>query len=258
MVQRTKKNLKSFYEKEAKSLPSHQELMYLKGDKHELWWHRKRLGYIIYFLSEIFRKNEVITFVDVGCAEGYYVKIVAEAQRKTFCVGTDIARTYIKKAKKNCNVANVDYVVCDIENLPFKSESVNVVVCSEVLEHVLNYKSAILELFRIGKKHLIISFPGHTCIYEVIRKIKPLKEFAEKLVADVGHISEVRIEDLKKILGGRFASFEVKIAGALPLILVKMFPSIRFVDVIDEIICKVLRRFNALEYVTIHVVKVVK
>ena len=123
---------------------------------------------------------------------------------------------------------------------------------------MLNYKSAILELFRIGKKHLIISFPGHTCIYEVIRKIKPLKEFAEKLVADVGHISEVRIEDLQKILRGRFASFEVKIAGALPLILVKMFPSIRFVDVIDEIICKVLRRFNALEYVTIHVVKVIK
>jgi ubiquinone/menaquinone biosynthesis C-methylase UbiE len=256
MVKKTKENLKLFYEEEARSLSSHQDLMYLKGSKHELWWHRKRLRYIIYFLSEIFGQCGVITFVDVGCAEGYYVKIVARAQKETFCVGVDIARTYVEKAKKNCNILNVDYVVCDVENLPFKTESIDVVLCSEVLEHVLNYQSAIFELFRISGKYLVASFPGHTCVYGLIRKIKPLKRFAEKMAADVGHVSEVKIEDLQNACKG--ASFQVKIGGSLPLQLVRLIPSIRLVEVIDEIFCKVLGRLNMLKYVTIHVVKVTK
>jgi 2-polyprenyl-3-methyl-5-hydroxy-6-metoxy-1,4-benzoquinol methylase len=230
--------------------------MYLKGDKHELWWHRKRLRYILSFLCEIFGQSRIITFVDAGCAEGYYVKIVAEAQKETFCVGVDIARTYVEKAKKICNLLNVDYVVCDIENLPFKTESIDVVLCSEVLEHVFNYQNAIFELFRISGKYFVASFPGHTCAYGFIRKIKPLKRFSEKMAADVGHVSEVKIEDLQKACEG--ASFKVKIGGSLPLQLVKLIPSIRLVEVIDEIICRVLIRFNMLEYVTIHVVKVTK
>ncbi|MGC8939235.1 MAG: class I SAM-dependent methyltransferase [Candidatus Bathyarchaeia archaeon] len=230
--------------------------MYFKGSKHELWWHRKRLHYIISFLSEIFGQSSVATFVDVGCAEGYYVKIIAEAQKETFCVGADIARTYVEKAKKNCNLLNTDYVVCDVENLPFKTESIGVVLCSEVLEHVFNYQSAIFELFRICRKYFVASFPGHTCLYQFTRRIKPLKRFSEKMATDVGHVSEVKIEDLQSV--GKYASFQMKIGGSLPLQLVKLIPSIRLTEVIDEIFCRVLVRLNMLEYVTIHVVKVTK
>jgi len=67
MQRLNKKGLKEFYEKEAEHL-AHQEIMYLRGNKHELWWHRKRLAYIISFLSEIFEKNQIMTFADIGCA----------------------------------------------------------------------------------------------------------------------------------------------------------------------------------------------
>jgi 2-polyprenyl-3-methyl-5-hydroxy-6-metoxy-1,4-benzoquinol methylase len=256
MVQRVKKNLKSFYEEEAKRLTSHQDLMYVKGNKHELWWHRKRFRYIISFLSEIFRRNEVKTFLDAGCAEGYYVKVVAETQRKTFCVGVDISRAYVEKAKRSHDYVNVDYVVCDVENLPFKAKSVDVVLCSEVLEHVLDYQHTILELLRVSKINFVVSFPGHTYIYKIARRVKPFKSLSEKLAADVGHISGVRVADLQKIVKGRCRSFRIEIAGALPLPLVKMIPSIRLVDAIDEILCSILKRSNMLEYATIHVIKI--
>lgn len=257
MNEKVKGYLKLFYEGEARRLSSHQDFMYLKGNKYELWWHRKRLRYIISFLSEIFGQDDVMTFADVGCAEGYYVKMVAKVQKGTFCVGADIARTYVERAKKNCDLSNVDYVVCDVENLPFKTNSIDVVLCSEVLEHVFNYQSAIFELFRIGGKHLVVSFPGHTYLYKFFRKIKPLKRFSEKMAKDVGHICEVKVEDLQRSARD-CASFQVKIGGSLPLQLVRFIPSIKLVELIDEMICRVLMRLNMLEYVTIHVMRVTK
>ncbi|MEA2089433.1 MAG: hypothetical protein U9O89_01555, partial [Thermoproteota archaeon] len=67
-----KRHLKKFYEEEAKRI-SHQQLMYVKGSKHKLWWHRKRLKYVVSFLTEAFKEHHVTTFADIGCAEGYYL-----------------------------------------------------------------------------------------------------------------------------------------------------------------------------------------
>jgi len=254
-----KKRLKKFYEEEAKHL-SHQEAMYLKGNRHELWWHRKRLYYVISFLSEIFEKNQIITFAEIGCAEGFYVKYIAPVHNETFCIDADIARAYIKKARRNSKALNTEYVVCDVENLPFKDNSIDVVLCSEVLEHVYNYRDSLAELYRVGKKHVVISFPGHSYLYKAISKIRLLKKFADNLVRapDVGHVSEVKITDIQEFLKGKCKSLKFKIGGALPLQLVKFIPSIGLVEVIDNMICKVLEHFGAVDYATIHVIEITK
>jgi ubiquinone/menaquinone biosynthesis C-methylase UbiE len=254
-----KKRLKKFYEEEAKHL-SHQEIMYLKGDNHELWWHRKRLYYIVSSLSEIFKKNQIMTFADIGCAEGFYVKHIASIHNETFCIGVDIARAYIKKAKSNGKTLNTAYIVCDVENLPFKDNSINVVLCSEVLEHVYNYHGSLAELCRVGKKYLVLSFPGHSYIYKAVSKIKHVKKLADNIVRapDVGHVSEVKVSDVQKFLKGKCKCLKIKIGGTLPLMLFEIIPSVRLVDVIDNMICKVLEYFGAVDYTTIHVIEIVK
>lgn len=83
-----KRQLREFYENEAEGL-SHQEMMYLKAEKHELWYHRKRLSYVISYPSEIFGENDIKMFLDVGCAEGFYVKYVARRHSETFCQGSE-------------------------------------------------------------------------------------------------------------------------------------------------------------------------
>lgn len=254
-----KKRLKGFYEEEAKHL-SHQEVMYLKGNKHELWWHRKRLCYIVSFLSEIFKKNKKMTFADIGCAEGFYVKYIASVHDGTFCIGADIARTYIKKAKRNGKILNTEYIVCDVENLPFKDNSIDVILCSEVLEHVYNYRGSLMELRRVGKKYLVISFPGHSYLYKAVSKIKPVKKLADNLVRapDVGHVSEVTVGDVQELLKGKCKCLKIKIGGSLPLQLFKIIPSVGLVEVVDNMICKVLEHLGAVDYATIHVIKIVK
>jgi len=252
----TKRRLKEFYEEEARRL-SHQEMMYLKGKKHDLWWHRKRLYYILSFLSEIFEKNQITTFVDVGCAEGFYVRHIASAYGGAFCIGADVSRTYIRKARAKEKSLNVAYIVCDVEGLPFRDDSIDVLLCSEVLEHVYNYRGSLAELFRVGKC-LVLSFPGHSYLYQAVRRIKPIKRLVDNLLSDTGHISEVRVSDIQEFLKGNYMSFKIKIGGALPLPLFKILPSVRLVDVIDSVLCKVFECFGAIDPVTIHVIKIVK
>jgi hypothetical protein len=232
--------------------------MYKKGNKHERWWHWKRLRYIISFLSEIFEKNQIMTFADIGCAEGLYVKYVCSIHNETFCIGVDIARTFVEKAKGNGKMLNTEYVMCDVRNLPFKDNSIDLLLCSEVLEHIYDYRKSLAELFRVAKKYLVISFPGHSYIYEVISKIKPLKKIADNLVLDVGHVSDVKVSDVQELLKGKGKCLKIKIGAALPLMLFEIIPSVRLVDVIDNVICKVLENLGAIDYATIHVVEVTR
>src|SRR5260370_40764776 len=55
--------------------------------------------------------------------------------------------------------AGVDYVAAKIEQLPFPDRSFDTVVCTHVLEHILDYRSAIAELRRIVRRRLIIVVP---------------------------------------------------------------------------------------------------
>jgi SAM-dependent methyltransferase len=252
-----KRDLRRFYEEEAKRM-SHQEVMYLRGNKHELWWHRKRLGFIFAFLSEIFGENRITTFLDVGCAEGFYLKHVASAHSETLCIGVDIARTYVEKARKYGKTMNAEYVVCDVENLPFRDRSIDVVLCSEVLEHVYNYRGALAELFTVSKKYLVASFPGHSYLYRVMDRLVPMKKIAGKLLADVGHVSEVTIRDIQTLLKDECKYMKIRIGGALPLQLFEIIPSVGAVEALDNILCKALEYFDAIGDATIHVLEIVK
>jgi 2-polyprenyl-3-methyl-5-hydroxy-6-metoxy-1,4-benzoquinol methylase len=252
-----KKYLREFYEDEAQRL-SHQEMMYFKADKHTIWWHRKRLRYILTFLFKALEENPSVTVVDAGCAEGFYVKRVSSIYSQAFCIGLDIARSYLRKAKIGTETLNVDYIACDVENLPFKDGSVDVLICSEVLEHVPNYREAIMELLRVGKKHLILSFPGHSLPYRLLIRLGLVKKLAAKLSSDVGHISEVSVKDVLEIAKGKQKCVFIKIGGALPLQLFKIVFSVRVVEVVDNLLCSRLERLGAFEHATIHVMWIVK
>lgn len=252
-----RKHLKKFYEEEAKRL-SHQESMYLKGNKHNLWWHRKRLNYILSFLIGILKQPQITTFADIGCAEGYYIKRVISIRNNLFCVGADIAHTYIKRAKTIVKNSNADFAVCIAENLPFKGNCFDIVLCTEVLEHVPDYHKALNELCRITRKHLVISFPGHSHTYEVFSKVGFLKRMFINRLPNVGHVSEVTISDIELLMKACGMSVQIEIGGALPLQFYKIIPSIRLVDIIDDLLCKILKALGALEHVTIHVVRILK
>lgn len=52
-----------------------------------------------------------------------------------------------------------NFVLCDVQHLPFKTKSFSIVYCSHVIEHVLNPSFLFRELLRVSEDQVIIKCP---------------------------------------------------------------------------------------------------
>lgn len=109
--------------------------------------HNKRLDKICELLGNLNGR-----LLDLGCGDGYLLKRLG----KFNAFGLDISLKRLKRVNKD------NLVQGDATKLPFKNNSFDVVVCSEVLEHVPDPKLLIKEIKRVIKKsgNIIISVPN--------------------------------------------------------------------------------------------------
>lgn len=91
---------------------------------------------------------------DVGCGKGGLLRAIQKARPdlKRLC-GVDFAFNVAH------NLPNIEFIESKIESLPFKDNEFDTVVCTHVIEHILEYRKAIAELRRITRKRLIIITP---------------------------------------------------------------------------------------------------
>jgi len=84
--------------------------------------------------------------IDIGCGEGWLTKILKE--NGYYTIGADKDNKMLKLASKNCNCL----IKINADNgLPFKSASFDFIICSDLLEHLNNPKTALKEIYRILK-----------------------------------------------------------------------------------------------------------
>jgi ubiquinone/menaquinone biosynthesis C-methylase UbiE len=57
------------------------------------------------------------------------------------------------------SLPGIEYVAAKIESLPFPDRHFDTVVCTHVIEHILDYRAAIAELRRVCRRRLIIVVP---------------------------------------------------------------------------------------------------
>lgn len=99
---------------------------------------------------------------DVGCGDGHVITRIKSAER--FAV--DIAHSYLKRLP-----SEISRVWCRAENLPFASSSFDTLVCTDVLEHVLDAEVLAAELTRIikpgGRLLLAVPFEQDLSVYEL-------------------------------------------------------------------------------------------
>lgn len=90
---------------------------------------------------------------DVGCGTGALLTHIASGRNFKRITGVDFV---IEDA---ASLAGVEYVASKVEELPFEDKSFDTVVCTHVIEHILDYRRAIAELRRIAARRLIIVVP---------------------------------------------------------------------------------------------------
>ncbi|MDI6838222.1 class I SAM-dependent methyltransferase [Ciceribacter thiooxidans] len=91
---------------------------------------------------------------DVGCGTGALLTSIRDANPALVrLTGVDFV---IDDASA---LPGVEYVAAKIEALPFATGEFDTVVCTHVIEHLLDYRQAVQELRRIARKRLIIVVP---------------------------------------------------------------------------------------------------
>lgn len=123
--------------------------------------HPVRRWMINSFYDEMLKLLKEINFssvLDAGCGEGFTLDRLHKSNFSKDLVGVDSSESAIKLGKKLFPSLNLK--VGDIYNLPFKDGSKDLVVCTEVLEHLTDPRKALKELVRVSKKYLILSVPN--------------------------------------------------------------------------------------------------
>lgn len=88
--------------------------------------------------------------LDVGCGQGIMLKRM-EKTYKIEGIGIDVSPVCINYAKKCFSDSHINYEVGDIKKTLFESESFNLIVSFDVLEHIEAQKKALSEMARVVK-----------------------------------------------------------------------------------------------------------
>ena len=96
--------------------------------------------------------------LDVGCGEGFTLERLHKAHLGDKLVGIDFLKTAIEIGKKER--PHLDLRVGTIYDIQAKDSSFDLVICSEVLEHVDDPGKALSELTRVSSKYVLLSVPN--------------------------------------------------------------------------------------------------
>ncbi len=98
------------------------------------------------------------SILDVGAGEGFTLARLEREKIGTRCEGVEPLKTARELAKKiNPSAKLIDG---SAYSLPYKDNSFDLVLCSEVLEHLEDPQKALKELFRVSQKYVLISVPN--------------------------------------------------------------------------------------------------
>jgi ubiquinone/menaquinone biosynthesis C-methylase UbiE/putative flippase GtrA len=113
-----------------------------KFSKFRVWYHRSRYERLTRFVSEYFKKG--MRMADLGCGNAWW------NIRGLPVTGVDINAKMLGWAKKHGRLK--DFKVCaDLAKTGLKAKSFDVVLMSEVLEHVFDHKGVLADVRRILK-----------------------------------------------------------------------------------------------------------
>lgn len=121
----------------------------------------RRVGYFLPFGCTRFTQQNLKgqgSILDIGYGQGTPMSRVNK-RKKIFSVGCDIYLPCLTKCKQRRT--HDALVLCDARMLPFKSKSFNVVLCTQVLEHLDKQEGQNLlrAMERIARKKVVITTP---------------------------------------------------------------------------------------------------
>jgi ubiquinone/menaquinone biosynthesis C-methylase UbiE len=134
-----------------------------------------------YFWSRLRRMVQVARptwsqfIVDLGCGKGELIKIVAERRNTSEYVGIDIGTdlSRILKRERLHGLRNMQFIRADCNALPIRSDSLSLVFCASLLEHLRDIRPALSELERVMEAdgEVVVGSPSENHLYQIARAV---------------------------------------------------------------------------------------
>lgn len=115
------------------------------------------------FIFQEIEDKKPRTILDAGCGRGFYLYAISLYDFVKEIHGIDINTQYIEKAKAVCNDKRIAIKKSNIYKLGYKNNYFDLIVFSEVLEHIGNEEKALTELKRVLKPGgtLVVTVPSY-------------------------------------------------------------------------------------------------
>ncbi len=138
--------------------------------------HRRRL------ILKMIKNLDFSSIMDVGCAQPFLLEYFNNKGKKLY--GCDISSGVIKRNKEYFKEAQFEEL--DISKEKYKSQDFfDLIVCSEVLEHIDDWKSAVRNLSEMTKKYLIITVPCGK-VHKIDKMMGHVRHFSDdKLINEI-------------------------------------------------------------------------
>ena len=97
--------------------------------------------------------------LDIGCGNGELICNLAEKGHE--CIGLDISENILKKFRARAKKNSIFQICGNAQQIPLRNSSVDIIICSEVLEHVIDYEQVLKEIYRLLKTDglILVSVP---------------------------------------------------------------------------------------------------
>ena len=167
-----------------------------------------------------FKKHEINqkgVMLDVGCGEGRHIFGIMQDYPLMKCIGLDMDNESLEKAEegyeyfKSISEAGAQFLKGSAYSLPFPDESIDLIVCSEVLEHLHEYNDAVKEIHRVlkpgGKFYASVpaTWPEKIC-WKLSKEYQNQPGGHLRIFSQSGLISEIKESGFKFLSSEKFHS----------------------------------------------------
>jgi len=174
----------------------------------------KRINNTETCFREAIKDNPKQKVLDVGCGDGYHLCVfnsTDDIRRNVRFYGIEKSELRVEFASRACNelsFTNIDFLVGSADDLPFPDNYFDIILCSDVIEHLLHPEKCFSEMNRVLKRGgvVIVTTPNKTTFPQqavnIFRK-SPRKEQCD----DDDHISLKGVNEWMEI--ARAAGFDI-------------------------------------------------
>ncbi|OQY43091.1 MAG: hypothetical protein B6242_15430 [Anaerolineaceae bacterium 4572_78] len=135
------------------------------------WIAQQRVRSILQLLN--MKPNDMV--LEVGCGTGNVIEKIPSH----FLYGIDLSTLLLKKAMYRFADNSISLAQGNAEKLPFTGQSFDKIVCTEVIEHVINPKQILHEIARLAMPHavIVVTIPNEKLIIQVKQVLRNIGLF---------------------------------------------------------------------------------